>query len=123
VYLAWDGHHATYLFFGLAVEPEEVAHITGGRFGWALLQTLAGKGTCANPRPLYHEIHAAAKAKSPGASAKAVANRLLAATTDEGTFSVSQEPDDTELDRTPSGGDEGADPPGDFSHPRYRRVV
>jgi hypothetical protein len=69
---------------------------TPGKF--ALLHTLAGKGTCANPRALYHEIHAAAKVKPPGPSAKAVANRLLAATTDEGTFSVSQEPEDTELD-------------------------
>jgi hypothetical protein len=57
---------------------------------FTLLHTLAGKGTCAKPRNLYHEIHAAAKVMPPGPSAKAVANRILAATTDEGTFSVSR---------------------------------
>ncbi len=63
-----------------------------------LLHRLATDGACADPRALYHEIHAAAKLTPPGASAKAVANKILGATPDEGSFSVSQEPDDSELE-------------------------
>ena len=59
---------------------------------------LADTGTYDTPSRLYDEIHAAAKVKKPGASAKAVANRLIDVTPDEGTCAVSEEPDDSELD-------------------------
>ena len=61
-----------------------------GRF--KVLHTLADKGTCANPSRLYDEIHAAAQVKKPGESAKAIANRLIDVTPDEGTCAVSEEP-------------------------------
>jgi hypothetical protein len=66
-----------------------------GRF--KALHTLADKGTCDIPSRLYDEIHAAAKVKKLGESAKAVANRLIDVTPDEGTCDVSEEPDDSEF--------------------------
>jgi hypothetical protein len=67
-----------------------------GRF--KLLHALADKGTCDNPSRLYEGIHAAAKVQKPGESAKAVANRPIHVTPDEGTCAVSEEPDDSEID-------------------------
>jgi hypothetical protein len=73
-----------------------VRSLPPGRF--KALHTLAEKGTCDNPSRLYDEIHAAAKVKKPGQSAKAVANHLLDVTPDEGTCAVSEEPDDSAFD-------------------------
>jgi hypothetical protein len=63
-----------------------------------LLHALADKGICDSPSRLYDEIHAAARVKKPDPSAKAVVNRLIDVTPDEGACAVSQEPDDSEFD-------------------------
>jgi hypothetical protein len=60
-----------------------------GRF--KLLHALADEGTCDNPSRLYDEIHAAARGMKPGVSAKAVANRLIDVTPNEGTCAVSED--------------------------------
>ncbi len=64
--------------------------------GSPALRRLADDGTCREPARLYDEIGRAAKAKRPGDSARAVANRLLEIGIVEGRFAVGQEPDDSE---------------------------